>query len=351
MESIEKLVRKEVLALPEPKEVLGKNLSFGELPFAPAACKKAVRASVKRMNFYSDPFQRKLRRAIAGYCGVGAENVVAGNGGNEMIELVSKTFVGAGDKCVVVDPSYPVFAASSELMGGEMVRVPLKQDFSVDEESLLCAVAEAKVVWIASPNNPTGNELLTPRLVKRILSSFQGILIIDEIYFEYCGKTFAKLACRNPRVVVLRSLSKLGMAGAYLGYLIAAPQTARQVDKVRLAVLDTSANLFAQACGEALLGDEKSIAAMLRKFEELKSGFSSKLSAMGFEVLRSKSSFVLLRCKAQQEVLGEVARRGFRIKKSPRGLLSLRVPSRKEWPAVLAAFSKASVYEKNALAR
>jgi len=338
---IESLARRQALRLSEPVQYLGENLSFGEFPFVPSACCNAVAKGLSRVNRYADPNQRELRKALARYCRVRPQNVVATNGGNEAIELVARAFINPGDKVVVVEPCYPVYESSSSFLGAKVVRVSLREDFSLDEKALLRKARGAKIVWIASPNNPTGNELLSPQFVKQFVAFFKGILVIDECYFEYCGKTFAKLACTRERVIVLRSLSKIGLAGAYLGYLIAEPATARLLDKVRMACLDTSVNIFAQSCAIALLADRKAFSRMLSKFSKLKKQFCSRLSVLGFEVLPSKTSFVLLRCENPEVLFARLQRQGFRVKKSARGLVSLRVPGRKEWTAVLRAFRNA----------
>lgn len=337
-----KLVRTEIAGVADPLEYCGELLCFGENPLVLSECVKAVKRESKNLGVYPDANQKKLRKAIAKYCRVSKECVTAGNGSDELIEIIARTFVNRGDKIVVVEPCFPGYENACALMGGRVKKIALNPDFSLDEEALLREARNAKLVWIANPNNPTGNELLTPALFKKLVRATRGILVVDECYYEYCGATFAKPAARLERVIVLRSLSKAGLAGVRVGFAVGAPQTIRLLEKTRFATQKFSVNRFAQAAANAALETRSAMRKMLRKFAELKKDFSGELRKLGFEVVETKTSFVLLRRGDSQALFDALLRGGVRVKNCGNGLVTLGVPPAGKKRFVLNAFRKAS---------
>ena len=169
---------------------------------------------------YPDPEQRRLRAALARRHQVPAECIVAGAGADELIDLVFRVFVEPGDRVVVASPTFGMYAFDARISGAELVDVPRDEhDWSLDGEALVEAASTAKVVFIPSPNNPTGG-LLPPELCERLLAS-GALLVVDEAYIEFShGESLAgRAAAGEAPLIVLRTFSKwAGLAGLRVGY-------------------------------------------------------------------------------------------------------------------------------------
>ncbi len=139
-----------------PEKVI--RLNGNENPYGPSPRVIEALGSYRNYNLYPDPDQRKLREALSGYLGVPAEQIVAGNGSDEIIDLLLRMFVGPGENIVIPSPTFGMYAFSAEVCGGEAVSVERDEDFEIDVEAMRLAITpQTKGFFFASPNNPTGN--------------------------------------------------------------------------------------------------------------------------------------------------------------------------------------------------
>src|SRR5688572_19093399 len=145
------------------------KLDANENPYGPSPQARAALAEDYGAHRYPDPDQRQLREALARRHDVSAECIVAGAGSDEIIDLLFRTYVEHGDRIVIASPTFGMYAFDAGLHGAEVIDVPLREDWSLDADALVAAAADAKAVFIPSPNNPTGG-LLPPDLADRLVA-------------------------------------------------------------------------------------------------------------------------------------------------------------------------------------
>jgi histidinol-phosphate aminotransferase len=187
-------------------------------------------------NRYPDPLQRSLKQRVAALKGVGADRLFFGNGSDEPIDLIFRVFCEPGqDNVVAIDPTYGMYRVSADINNVAYKTVHLNPDFSLDATRLLAAVDEhTKVIFLCSPNNPTGNDL-EAEAVKRVLDTFKGITVIDEAYVDFADRpSYLTLLEDYPHLIVLQTFSKAwGMASVRLGMAFADPAIIRYFNTVK----------------------------------------------------------------------------------------------------------------------
>jgi histidinol-phosphate aminotransferase len=212
----------------EPVEVLAQRLGLpaerivkldgNENLYGPSPKALAAIAAQAGYNIYPDPDQRRVREALSEYAGVPPEHIVAGAGSDELIDLVARALLSAGDRVIDLVPTFGMYAFTTAVCGGEYVPVPRNPDFSVDVAAVERALGErTKLIFVASPNNPSGN-LLGPEELERLLAL--GVpVVVDEAYVEFSGGSAAPLVPARENLIVLRTFSKwAGLAGLRAGY-------------------------------------------------------------------------------------------------------------------------------------
>ena len=223
------LARPEILEL-EPYEYAPwdptlERLHANELPW-----RSSSDATVAGLNRYPEPQPRALVQALAELYGVTPPELLVARGSDEAIDLLTRAFCRASaDRILVCPPTFGMYAVAARIQGAGVVRVPLRAEhgFALDEDAVLERSAErVKLVYVCSPNNPTGNPV-EGRMLVRLAESLAGraLLVVDEAYIEFSGaQSLASQVASHPHLVVLRTLSKAhGLAGARCGALIAAP--------------------------------------------------------------------------------------------------------------------------------
>ncbi len=220
----------------------------------PYGCSPRARRAIARFsyyNYYPDPEQRELRGLLAAYTGVPAECIVMGAGSDELIDNILRLFIKPGDKVINCPPTFGMYPFSTEVCGGVVVGVPRKADFSVDVAAVGRAARGARVVFIASPNNPTGN--VTPREDILALLETGLVVVVDEAYYEFSGETVAPLVGKYPNLMVLRTFSKwAGLAGLRVGYGMFPEDVALALMKIKQPY---NINAAAQVAAVASLND------------------------------------------------------------------------------------------------
>ncbi len=227
----------------EPSEVLAQKagippdkvirLNGNENPYGPSPKVVEALGNYTQYNLYPDPEQRQLRDALSDYLGVGADHIIAGNGSDELIDLIFRMFLGPGEKLIDPDPTFGMYSVCARICGGEVVSVPRNESFDIDlEATQLVLDASTKVTMLASPNNPTGN--ISPEWQVRRLLEMGILVVVDETYYEFCGKTVLPLLDEYPNLIVLRTFSKwAGLAGLRIGLGVMHPDIARVMMSVK----------------------------------------------------------------------------------------------------------------------
>ena len=182
--------------------------------------------NLSRINIheYPDPLQKNLRTTLATYTGRKYEEIVAGSGSDELIDLLIRIFLEKGDILIDVQPTFGMYEFSAQIQGAKVCSVSRRDDFEIDLDTILHSVSDkTKMIFLASPNNPTGNILSESDLVKLLQSEL--IVVIDETYYEFCNISFSHLIDKYENLIILRSFSKWsGLAGLRIGYAISNPK-------------------------------------------------------------------------------------------------------------------------------
>ena len=220
------------------------RLDANEAPplLSPAAHERIARVLARGdWERYPDPSLSSLRGAIAAQLGVTPAEILPGVGSDEVISLLLTAFVRPRDgsqtpTVLTTTPSFVMYRMSARCRGLRVLEVPLDQnwDLSLDALKSAIAVSPPNVVFIASPNNPTGNLMSRERLEELILAAPEALIVIDEAYIAYSDRDQLDLYRRYDNVAILRTLSKVGFAAFRLGFLLARPEVVAELDKVRL---------------------------------------------------------------------------------------------------------------------
>ena len=188
------------------------------------------------VNRYPDPHQRELKAQLAALKGVRSGQIFLGNGSDEAIDLAFRIFCEPGrDNAVSIAPTYGMYRVAAQTNGVELREVPLGADFSLPVEALLAAAdGRTKLLWLCSPNNPTGNAFPATE-IERLLRRFDGMVVLDEAYVDFAdGAGFLPRLDEFPNLIVLQTLSKAwGMAGLRIGLAFAAREVAALFSRVK----------------------------------------------------------------------------------------------------------------------
>jgi histidinol-phosphate aminotransferase len=249
------------------------------------------------LNRYPTPSYTALKAAICAKLGVPAgHGVVLGNGSDELISMLSVACAQAGACVLAPVPTFVMYAMSARFAGLKFVGVDLKPDFSLDRDAMLAAVAEHKpaLTYLAYPNNPTGG-LFDEAAIVDILRAVgeDGIVVVDEAYQPFADASFMPRLAEFDNLVVMRTVSKLGLAGIRLGYLSASAALLNEFEKVRPPY---NINVLTQAAAEFVLAHSEVLDAQAALLREERSRVGAVLAGMdGVEVFPSAANFLLLR--------------------------------------------------------
>jgi histidinol-phosphate aminotransferase len=179
--------------------------------------------------------------------------LLLGNGSDELIQVIVSALAKPGAVVLAPEPSFVMYRMDAVFASTRFVGVPLKPDFSLDREAMLAAIERESpaVIFLAYPNNPTGN-LFADADIEAIIEATPGLVVIDEAYYAFADASFLSRVPERPNLLVLRTLSKVGMAGIRLGYAVAAPAWIAELNKVRQPY---NVNALTQAAVEVLLSD------------------------------------------------------------------------------------------------
>jgi len=271
---------------------LNQNENPWDLP-EPVKQRVVERALMRPWSRYPDFEPRELRSALAAFAGWRSEGVLAGNGSNELIQALLMVTVGPGVRVVIPEPTFTLYALVTSILGGEAVRVPLGPELEYDAGALRRARREsaAGVTIVCSPNNPTGG-VLAAEDVERLCADGDGLVVVDEAYHEFSGESVVPLLARHDNLVVLRTFSKaMSLAGLRVGYLLAAPALAREIDKARLPY---NLNFFSEAAALAALAERRELAAVVRRLVAMRDELALSLAALpGVRPYPSRANFIL----------------------------------------------------------
>ncbi len=290
------------------------KLDGNENPYGCSPKVKKALAAYPYYHLYPDPEQQELRKALAGYIGVGEEHIVGGAGSDDLIELIVRLFIGPGDKVINCVPTFGMYSFLTGLYGGEVVNVPRDRIFNIDIGAVKKAInKDTRLIFIASPNNPSGN--ITPR--EDILSLLESniIVVVDEAYAEFSGVSLASQVPKRNNLIVLRTFSKwAGLAGLRLGYGIFPSNIARHIIKIKQPYnVNAAAQVAALASLEDLPYLKKTVGLIIKERERL----FSKLKELSFlKPYPSRANFILCQVagKKAKNIHARLKRKGISVR-------------------------------------
>lgn len=309
------MIRKDIKALaayhvPDSSGMV--KLDAMENPFPlPAGLRSEWAKALKNVdvNRYPDADMRVLREKIAARDGVKPDQILIGNGSDEIIQML--LMAADAGPCISPGPSFVMYGLISKWLKRPTTTFPLERDFSLDADKFMqmCAREKAAIVFLACPNNPTGN-LWPESTIRKIAKNFRGILVIDEAYFPFADRDHVKMIA--PNVAVLRTFSKVGWAGLRFGYLLGDAELIRELNKVRLPY---NINSLTQASAEFFLDH---FDAFEKQTEEIRNERARVTRALmneeQVEIFPSQTNFLLVRVKDADKTFEALKARGILIK-------------------------------------
>ena len=300
-EKIDKLVRPEIRALtayhvPPANDLI--KLDAMENPWSWSAELRTAWLDALQsveINRYPDPSARQLHASMRAAMAVPASAaVILGNGSDELIQMIIQTLASPGRVVMAPDPTFVMYRQIATVANMGYVAVPLQADFSLDEEAMLAALEEQQpaVTFLSYPNNPTAN-LFDAGSLRKIVSRADGLVVIDEAYAPFTEASFMPDIGDYDNLLVLRTVSKMGLAGLRLGLLAGPPAWLEQIDKTRLPY---NISVLNQVTGRFALAHADILAAQAREIRAQRAALISGLQGLqSLTVFPSEANFILFR--------------------------------------------------------
>jgi len=287
------------------------KLASNENPFGPSPrALAAMRRALSQVHRYPDGRGYSLKMALAGHHGVKPGNIILGNGSNEIIELLIKTFLRPGEEAVMGDPSFLVYDLSVRAAGCKSIKVPLR-NFQYDLSEMKSRIGrKTRLVFFASPNNPTGT-IVRKKPLEEFLNALNGrvLCVVDEAYCQFVTDSEYPDSLDYIRegrgdIIVLRTFSKAhGLAGLRIGYGIANEEIIRWQERVRQPF---NVNSIAQAGALAALGDRAHVRRTVENNRRGLALLTSGVRSLGLDYVPSQANFFLMNLKGGRLKAGQV---------------------------------------------
>ena len=308
----------------DPPEVLAERagipaesivkLNGNENPYGPSP-KASEAVSKAALHIYPDPLQRRLRAALSDYTGFGEENIIAGAGSDELIDLLFRLFIEPGDVILDCEPTFAMYAFCARVAAGELKLIQRDELFEIDLQAVRDAIDDTtKIIFVSSPNNPTGNMASQDQV--RALLDTGLVVVVDEAYYEFSGETAADLIQEYDNLVVLRTMSKwAGLAGLRIGYGIMDDALVNHIIDIKspynVNVAAEAAALASLEDSEYLLGNVNSIV------DDREAMFSALEEVDGVKPWPSQGNYILCQLDGPEkagEMVSQLAGKGIFVR-------------------------------------
>ncbi|MDP2759760.1 MAG: histidinol-phosphate transaminase [Sideroxyarcus sp.] len=283
----------------------------------PQALRDQIARSVAdaEINRYPDPGAQQLKAGIRQVVDLPpGMDILLGNGSDEIIQLLALALAKPGAVVLSVEPSFVMYRMIATFAGMRYVGVPLREDFSLDLEAMLESIKREQpaLVFLAYPNNPTGN-LFDAAAVRRIIETAPGLVVLDEAYYAFASDSFIPQLAHYDNLLVMRTFSKLGMAGLRLGFVAGSAAWLSQLEKLRLPY---NVGVLPQLVATQLLAHHDVLLAQAESIKQERTGLLAALQAIrGVTAYPSEANFILFRIAAATAVFEGLKQRGVLIKK------------------------------------
>ncbi|MBI5639402.1 MAG: histidinol-phosphate transaminase [Nitrospirae bacterium] len=341
---IKKLVKKEVSSLRayNAREIPCRiKLDANESPYG---FNRALRVAAGiSTNRYPDPEAGELKKVLAKDLGIRQDMLLQGNGSDELIYYLISTF---GGPVLYPTPTFSMYGIIAQALGEKKIEIALDSELDLDIGKILPAIKKErpKLIFLSSPNNPTGNCFSTGRILE-IIESSRGIVIVDEAYQPFSSeKGFLPLLKDYRNLVIMRTLSKIGLAALRLGYLIAAPEIIAEVNKVRLPF---NVNSLSQAIAVSALREKKQLIAHIKAIcSERDLLFRDMRKIEGLTLFPTEANFILFKVNDADRVYSALLKKGILVRnlsETVKDCLRVTVGTPAENKAFLKALRQAGI--------
>ncbi|MEI8210515.1 MAG: histidinol-phosphate transaminase [Planctomycetota bacterium] len=265
------------------------KLNTNESPYPPSPrVREAIVAATERLERYPDPLGTSFRMAASDVLGVSPDQILCGNGSDDILTILTRAFVGPGQKLRLPFPSYILYRTLAQLQGAKFEEIPFDRSFGLTAEFFV-RDEELKLVFLPNPNSPSGT-LIDHEVILELARRVDCPVVVDEAYVDFAPSHCLSLIEREPRIMVTRTLSKsYALAGLRFGYLVAHPSMIEVLRKVKDSY-NTDAISIAGAT--AAISDQAWLRENVRKMVATRTRMSDALQQMGFHVTPSHANFV-----------------------------------------------------------
>lgn len=309
--NIQEMIKKNIRNLEayKPEEILCQiRMEANENPFTiNSSLKERVLESISKisLNRYPDSLATDLRELISKKSGLKPENIIIGNGSDELILMLITAFCEKEDKVLFPVPAFSMFGIIAKSFEVDTLEIPLdlKWDIDLTEIKKSYEKNQPKIIFLSTPNNPTGN-CFSENKILDIIEKASSLIVVDEAYADFCGKTFIEKLKQFENLIILKTLSKIGMAGLRVGYLIASEEIINILHKVRLPY---NSNSLSQAAAKVILENndivESQIQQIIKGREFLREELGKLQDDAGITPFPSDANFILFKTEKDADVI------------------------------------------------
>ena len=273
------------------------KLDGNESPFSlPPEIGEKVLSKLRgiEVNRYPDPEAAELRKLISGIDNFTPGGILLGNGSDELIGMLIAAFSGGTGRILYPTPTFSMYGISGLALGKELLESELDHNFDLDLDDITALIAkkDPDLIFLASPNNPTGNAYSAER-IREIIGLSKGVVVVDEAYSDFSGYTFLPLIKKHENLIILRTLSKVGFAGLRLGILYGRENLVHEINKVRYPY---NINSLTQGAAEVVLRNHEFVTENIQLIVRERERVYKTLSGMtGVEAYPSDANFILFK--------------------------------------------------------
>ena len=283
----------------DPHEVPYKiKLNANENPYGlPEEIIEEILWKAKNLKYFRYPSANsvKLSEIVSSFCGLNRDNIVIGNGSDELIDYLIKAFSEKGRRIITTAPSFAMYKIYSIISGSNFAQIPLSQsNFSLNEDKVLeeAKKEDSSIIFIAYPNAPTGNYFAEDKIIK-IIEESGCLVVVDEAYYEFGKKTFVPLISHYDNLVVIRTFSKAySIASLRVGYLLSNPEIINEIRKVKSPF---NINTFSQLAAQVVFENKEILKDSIKKIIEEREKLTNRINEIPpFKAHPSRTNFVLV---------------------------------------------------------
>lgn len=299
MKTIDDCVRKNIASMqgytpgeqPKIPDLVKLNTNENAYPPSDTVCEALRTFDWKTLNRYPDPTADAFRDEAAKRFGVKRENVIAGNGSDDLLTMIFRTFADETRKTAFLDPTYSLYEVLAKMQDSPVIKLELAEDFSFPSDAELEKLKDANLLIITRPNAPTGNAFPLAKM-EDVLRNFDGITVFDEAYADFADDNCMELAGRYEKALVMRTFSKsYSLAGLRFGYAVG---SAAVIDELMKLKDSYNVDKLAQAVALAAFRDEENMRKNAARIRSTREFLSGEFARRGFAVVPSQSNFLFV---------------------------------------------------------